>query len=264
MLHRTLLAACIAGGLFVPANAQRIRRGREVRPPKPRMEPFAAKGTLRAVMPGRFQILTDSAQNWIVFVDPKAIVHVTGTAEPDFLKVGMFVRFTAEVDKRGLVKDKLKQLTIFTPSPLVFPGIWPEGQEPSAGKPAEARKRFGTGTGAGPAAGKPPTSNVYTVAGQIAGSRKGRLTVNTGRAAVRIQVADDAKIDVDFADYSVAKPGDRISVTKGKMFAGRMGIAQALELTIKLSKPLALPKKKPARTRPPTKKKRRTGQKTRP
>ena len=264
MLHRALLAACIAGGLLVPASAQRIRSGREVRPPKPKMEPFAAEGTLEAVMPGRFQILTNSTQNWIIFVDPKAIAHVTGTAEPDFLKVGMFIRFTAEVDKRGLVKDKLKQLTIFTPSQLVFPGIWPEGQEPSADKPAEAGKRFGSGTGASPAAGKPPTSNVYTVAGQITGSRRGRLTVNAGRAVVRIQVADDAKIVVDFADYSVAKPGDGISVTKGKMFAGRIGMAQALEFTIKLSKPLALPKKKKrARAKPPAKK-RRTGQKTGP
>ena len=254
MVHRVLLAAFIAGGLLFPAHAQRVRPGRNVQPPKPKTEPFAAQGTIRALMPGRIQILTDSTQNWIVFVDPKAIIRVTGTAEPDFLKIGMFIRFTAEVDKRGLVKNQLEQLTIFTPSQRVFPGIWPEGQEPAADKPAEGKPRFGTGVGGPAAVGNAPASNLYTVAGCITGSRKGLLTVNAGRAVVRVQVAVDAKIDVDISDYSVAKPGDKISVTRGKMFAGRVGIAQAQELAIKLSKPLALPKKKPTRKKPPAKK----------
>ncbi len=275
MLPRALLAACVATGLLFPAYGQLIRPGRDMRAGKgvkPKLEPFAAEGRIRAVipgrmkMPGRIQILTDSTQNWLVLVDPKTIVRVVGTAEPDFLRAGMFIRFTAEVDNRGMAKEKLKQLTIFTPSQQNFPGIWLEGQGPADDKPAEGERRFGTGIGGVPpvghanaspngrAAGKAPTSGVYSIAGQITRSRKDRLTVNAGRAAVRVQLAEDPKIDVDFADYSVAKPGDRISVTKGKMFAGRIGLAQAQELTIKLSKPLSLAKNKPVRPKPPPKK----------
>jgi len=267
MLPRALLAVCVAAGLLFPAYGQVLRPRRDVRAGKgvkPKLEPFAAEGTIRAVipgrmkMPGRIQMLTDSTQNWLVLVDPKTIVRVVGTAEADFLRAGMFIRFTAEVDNRGMAKEKLKQLTIFTPSQQSFPGIWPEGQDPAGDKPAEGKRRFGTGIGGVPpngrAAGKAPTSGVYSIAGQIARCRKDRLTVNAVRAAVRVQLAKDPKIDVDFADYSVAKPGDRISVTKGKMFAGRIGLAQAQELTIKLSKPLSLAKKKPVRPKPPPKK----------
>ncbi|MHC4181259.1 MAG: hypothetical protein ACYSWU_27495, partial [Planctomycetota bacterium] len=201
----------------------------------------------------------------LVFVDPKAVVHVVGTAEPDFLRVGMFIRFAAKVDRRGLVKEKLKQLTIFTPSQQNLPGVWPEGQGPGDVKPAEGERRFGKGIGDRPAAGKAPISEVYTIAGRITRARKGRLTVNAGRAVLEVEPAEDVKIDVDFADYSVAKPGDRISVTRGKMFLGRMGLAQAQELTIKLSKPLSLAKKKPVRPKPrATKRPRRPSRKAEP
>ena len=269
MLPRALFAACVATGLLFPAYGQVIRPGRDVRAGKgvrPKLEPFAAEGTVQAVMPRGIQMLTDSTQNWMVIIDPKTVIHVTGTAEADFLRAGIFIRFTAEVDKRGSAKEKLEQLTIFTPSQQNFPGIWPEGQGPADDKPAEGQRRFGTGIGGVPpvgranaapngrAAGKAPTSGVYSIAGRITRCRKDRLTVNAGRAAVRVQLAEDPKIDVDFADYSVAKPGDRISVTKGKMFAGRIGLAQAQELTIKLSKPLSLAKKKPIRPKPPPKK----------
>ena len=259
MLSRTflfyaLLVACVVTGLLSPADAQGIRRGRDVRTRKgvkPKLVPFVAEGTVRAVMPGRVQMLTDSTQNWVILLDPKTVIHVTGTAEIDFLRVGMFIRFTAEVDKRGLVKEKLKRLTIFTPSQQDPPGIWPEGKGPADDKPAEGEPRFGRGIGGGQAAGKAPTSEVYTIAGRITGFRKGRLTVNTGRASVQVELAESAKIDVDFADYTVAKPGDRISVTRGKMFPGRIGLGQAVEMSIKLSKPLSLAKKKPVRRKPP-------------
>jgi len=269
MLPRALLAACVATGLLFPAYGQVIRPRRDMRAGKgvkPKLEPFAAEGTVQVVMPRGIQMLTDSTQNWMVIVDPKTVIHVIGTAEADFLRAGMFIRFTAEVDNRGMAKEKLEQLTVFTPSQQNLPGIWPEGQEPAGDKPAEGERRFGTGIGGVPpvghakappngrAAGKAPTSGVYTIAGRITRCRKDRLTVHAGRAAVRVQLAEDPKIDVDFADYSVAKPGDRISVTKGKMFAGRIGLAQAQELTIKLSKPLSLAKKKPVRPKPPPKK----------
>ena len=56
-----------------------------------------------------------------------------------------------------------------------------------------------------PAAGNAPASERYTVAGRIAGSRKDLLTVNTGRAVVRVQVAADAK---DHAVLGEATPAD--------------------------------------------------------
>lgn len=254
MLPRTFLAAWIALSLLPLSEAQGVRPRGDIPPGKnfkPKTEPFMAEGTVQAVLPPRIRMLADSGQQWIVIVDPKATVHVIGTAEPDFLRPGMFIRFTAEIDKRGTVKEKLRRLTIFTPSSKDPVGAWPETKGPAGSKQAKGKPRFGEGSGSEPAAATAPTSAVYSIAGRITRCHKGGLTVRVGRNAVQVQLAEEPEIGVDFADYSVAKQGDRISVTKGKMFAGRIGLAQAQELTIKLSKPLTLAKKKPARTKPP-------------
>jgi hypothetical protein len=251
-----MFAVCICAGLLVAAHGQGLRPEKNLpaaKIVKPELGAFTAEGTIQAVTRGRIQMATDAAdaaRSWTVMIDPKATVRVTGSAEPDFLRPGLFVRFTAELDKGAVAKEKVQQLTIFSPSPENQPGVWPEGEAPS-GKPAEGGSRRGGGAAGGPVAGKPLEPGAYTVAGRVTSFRKGRLTVNAGRSTIRADVAEDAKIDVDFADYSVAKPGDKISVTKGTIFPARPGLAQALDLTIQLSEPLALPKKKPARSKPP-------------
>lgn len=258
MLSRSLLVVCFVLGLLTPAHAQRARFPEGM---KPQMEPFAAEGTIEAVTRGRIQILTTTEQKWMIFVDPKAVIHITGTAEADFVRPGMFIQFTAEFDKRGKAKEKVKKLTVFTPSREVGIGFWPEGMAPMVGAEGEAAAAgggFGGGFGGGGfgggaaggvaggvAGGAAATSSVYTVHGQIRGNRKGRLTVNAGRAMFQIELAEEPEIQVDLADYSVAKQGDKISITRGQMFAGRMGIAQASQFSIQLSEPLTLAKKRP-------------------
>jgi hypothetical protein len=267
MFLRLLSAVCICAGLFVAAHGQGLRA--EKKPPaakvvKPEPQAFTEKGTIQAVTRGRIQMATDAteaAKSWTVMIDPKTVVHVTGSAEPDFLRAGLFVRFTAELDKSAVAKEKVQQLTIFSPSPANQPGVWPGGEAPSGDKPAEGGSRRGGGAARGAVASKALEAGVYTVAGRITGFRKGRLMVNAGRSTVRADVAEDAKIDVDFADYLAAKPGDKISVTKGMILPARPGLAQAQELSIQLSEPLALPKKKPARSKLPAAESSRRGPK---
>ena len=180
-------------------------------------------------------------------------MRVTGAAAADFLRVGMSLRFKAELDLRGTAKDPVGQLTLFTPTQESPPGAWPV-------QPAESRRaidrwrrgeggataRFGAGARAATAPGRRPQVMAYTVVGQIATIRRDRLTVNTPMATVRIQLAADAKIDVDVADYSVARKGDRVTITKGQKVVGMVGLAQAEELTFQLVLPLSTAKAKPA------------------
>lgn len=238
MFCRVLVLVCLLLGLSVPAEAQRRRP-----PKKPPMEPFAADGTIVAVGPDRIQILTTSNQQWLIFFDPKAVIHVTGTAEADFLRAGMFIKFTAEVDKRGRVQGKVGELTIFTPSPENPPGIWPEGIGPPAG--ADGDRFGGKAGGNGGGNGGAGASSIYTVAGQLTGARRGKLTVNAGAGVVQFELAESPRIKVDIADFTVAGKGDKISISKGKMPAGTMGIAQASAVTIELAEPLTLAKKRP-------------------
>lgn len=245
MFSRVLLAGCVVVGLLAPAHAQRRFPGRDI---KPELEPFAADGTIEAIGRGQIQILTNTEQRWMIFVDPKAVMSVTGTAKADFIRRGLFVQFKAEVDKRGKVKNKIDKLTIFMPSKDLGLGVWPEGAAPAV---VEGPGDNGGGFGAGDNAGNPPPTSFYTIHGRIAGGQKGKHTVDYGRGTVQIELAENPEIQVDVAGcpanstwFTVARKGDKISITKGKMFPGRMGIAQAGEFAVTLSEPLTFEKKK--------------------
>ena len=250
MLFRLLLAAFVA--LVVVAEAEAQPRGA-----KPKMARFAAQGAVQAVGPGAIQILTNTNQTWIVFVDPKAKISVTGTAEADFLRPGLFLQFSVELDKRGKARAPVGELTIFTPSEQAQIGIWPVDSVPENGE--DAQNRFGAG-----AANQRPQSKrskgtvagQYAVHGRITGIRKGAYTVFAGRGTVQIELTDEPQIKVDFADYTVAKKGDAITVSRGQRPENMMGRAKATALEIVLSEPLTGPrKKKPARAKPPVDKK---------
>ena len=55
-------------------------------------------------------------------------VHYTGTATPGFLRKGLAVEFTAEIDEKHVIKEKIAQLKIITLSPGGG-GLFAEGSE---------------------------------------------------------------------------------------------------------------------------------------
>ncbi len=243
MWLRVLFAVGVLSGLTISAHAQNM---------EPKMEPFAAKGTIEAITRGKVQILTNTDQQWLVEIVPKAEIEVTGTAKVDFLRPGMFVKLTADFDKRGKAAEPVSRLIIFTPSEENTLGVWPEGAAPSG----DAEDQFGGEAAAAPVANnrRDQGASRYTVHGRLTGNRKGKLTVNARVATVQFELAEEPTIDVEIADYSFAKKGDKISITRGRMYAGRMGFARATKLTIELAEPLTLEKKKPTRRKKPTSK----------
>ena len=74
--------------------------------------------------------------------------------------------------------------------------------------------------------------------------------MSCGRGTVQIELTDEPRIKVDFADYTVAKKGDAITVSRGQRPPAMMGRAKATALEIVLSEPLTGPrKKKPVRAK---------------
>ena len=239
MLNRHLIVVLMTAGLLVPlcASAQQRRR----KPPQMPTESFAATGTIEAIGQGVFRVLTTSDQQWMIWVDQKTKIHVTGTAEADFVRPGMFIKFKADVDKNGNALAKGGNLTLFTPSLENPVGIWPEG----AG--SDDAEENNPGADVEPDADATKSLGVFTIAGQITDERRGKMTVNAMRGVVTIELAEKPKIDIALADGSLARPGDKVTI-KGKRPVGRMGVAQATELNIVLAQPLAMPgKKKPPR-----------------
>jgi len=241
MFSRVLVAAWVVFVFSGSAEAQHFPQPRPRVPEKPKMDRFEADGTIEAVARGKILMNLASNQQWMVWLHPEAEIHVTGMAEADYLKPGHYVKFTAEVDKRGKIKDKIGLLTLTTPSRMLPLGVWPEGAAAMAGE--------------GNAGGG--VARLYTIHGRISRYFKRQLTVSTPRGTFKIELDEKPNISVDFADYSVAQKGDKISVTKGLMPplnpalpAPKIGQAQATQLAIELSEPLQPYKKRPKPAKP--------------
>jgi hypothetical protein len=210
---------------------------------KPKRERFTGTGTVEALLPNAvIKFTMASKEIWHVKLeapkrqrDPKTRryvfkggtdIQVTGTAEPSFLRTGMYVRFSAGFDARGKSSDVISLLTIFSPNESRKVGIFREGFA-EGGKEAGAKTQF-------------------LVAGQLANFKNGKMSVVVGGKKIQIAVAEDVKINVDVSDPSLAKQGDKIEIKKGYYFQKGAVFGEIVE--IELSEPLVGKTKKSRRS----------------
>ncbi len=203
----------------------------QYRRPQPKPEKVEASGAIDAVQGNVVRLSTATGQTWFFQFTPKTKVTVTGTAVPEYLRPGLFVEFSADLDRKGTASAPVAELALFTPSPQRLPGLFPVSGIPEA---EDAGKRR-----------DPDATTAYRVLGRITSVKDGKLMVNTGRGVVRFELAESPNITVEVADPSVASKGDSITI-KGKSV--REGFGQADEATIEMAQPLA-PLEKPDKRR---------------
>jgi hypothetical protein len=229
-----------------------------------KLPPLETAGTIEAVMPGYIKLESEAKQTWIIQVLPNARCQLTGKATPDALSPGLFIRFIAEVNKRGAVDEKVSKLTVFTPSQTRQVGADPDnglgtafGPRPGdqLGDHAKPKPAFGAGIAApdpmlaagAKKAGSPSggTSQVYDIRGQIVSVNNGRIQLQVPNAyfrpSLRIEVAENADIDVELDDpmcYTLARKGDKVRI-QGRQGLGNRGIAEGIDII--LSEPLSAP-----------------------
>ena len=113
MRQRILLATVLMIGLPAPVQAQYGNRNNRM---PTGGQPVEIHGTLQNMGRGTIVVLdSTSNQPSRVALMPGTNVHVTGTAAPNNLRSGMIVEFTAQVDNRGTVQQKVDSLTITSP-----------------------------------------------------------------------------------------------------------------------------------------------------
>ncbi len=200
----------------VPAYGQ-ARSRRQRQPNVVELKQFSVKGTITGMRGDLIQWTDENQRVNLVKLDPKRLMRitVTGTAEPSFLRPGLFVRFLTTPDERGKITETIGELTIFSPADGFQPGVFPE----DPGNPK------------GP----------VLVAGRIKSLRKGKMTLLVGRQQVKVQLAEEPKIAIEVTDLRIVSPGDQIEVTGFGQTAQQL-IARTID--IKLAKPLSGPKKK--------------------
>jgi hypothetical protein len=252
MSSRTLLAGLLLVGLATPLQAQ-YRRNQHAQQPMIAQQPTEIDGVIQGVVGGRLIVLDKNSQSWQVVVPQGTKVQVTGGATPDYLKKGLVVEFKAEIDDKRTVKDKVDELKVVTLSAGEKPGLFsPESKADDQGGFGAATDAAGTGKK--PAkhaatAGKTKTgafvAGSYRIVGRLIVGHGGKYSVATPRGKFPFELSDKVAISVDFADYTVAGKGDKIS---GKVLKipsrspspqpQAVTAAMATELKIELAEPL--------------------------
>jgi len=156
-------------------------------------------------------------------------ITVAGTAEPGFLKGGLFVRFEAKLDKQGNVKEEVTKLAV-----VVLSENNQLRLDPDIG-PGDDLKELEK---------KGPVN--YLIIGRLKSFKKGELQVATPEKDVKAKLAEKAEITVDVDDLSLVAEGDKIEI-KGKLqqapgvggVAAAPGFVFADEIKVTLAKPLA-------------------------
>ncbi len=232
------LAVCIVAA-FLHSNAARGQNRFQV-------QPVDVQGTVLSVTPhGVIAIrtatgdyLADTA-NQAVRLDP-AQVEIRGMVGPKFLKKGMFVRFEAELEFKRRVKGQVSELKLVAlykqPVRPVQPGnggqLRPPGAVRRGAAPNPLSQPGFTRLDTPPEGeekgirGKPVTPKLakYAVVGQVTSTVRGNtfsVTVKDGRTAkkLRVDLADDARIELFLTDIRFVRPGDKI-IAKGSMRLG--------------------------------------------
>lgn len=249
MLPRFFLAATLILGLSASLEAQMPPRGQQMQMQQRQQrqqqmpqatQPIEIQGAVEEVARGGLVVLDATSQPWQVFLLANTKVQVIGGASADYLQNGMFVEFEGDVDARGSLEEKVDHMTIITLSPEKQVGLFPLDADAAADEAG--------GFGAKPAKPKKPGATVagsYRIIGKLMVGRGGKLSVQTGRGTLPLELTEEATIAVDVNDYSVAAKGDKATV-KGLMVPNMPGRAQAIDVKIELAEPLAgATKKKP-------------------
>ena len=263
MSLRILLAALLVIGLSTPLQAQQNFRANQrgwQQPAMAQQQATDVDGVVEGVMPGRIMILDKGNHAWQVAVPAAAKVQVTGGATADYLQKGLIVEFKAEIDDKRAIKGQVEELKVVTLSAGEKTGLFPPESK------AEDQGGFGTGTDA--ATGKNPPSapqrpakaraksgavaaGSYRIVGRLVVLHGGKYSVVTPRGKFPFELSDKVAIGVDFADFSAASKGDKITAKVYKIpprtaspQSQLLTSAVAAEVKIELAEPLVGAKKK--------------------
>lgn len=219
MFSRSVAAVLVAGVFHLAA----------VRAQAQEMPPIDLTGTVHGVAPDALQVLNTANEPYLVGWNPETVkLTITGTAEVAYLRPGVWVRFNAEVDRKGLIEQPVAELTIFTPNDIARPGLFLDsgpGEEPD------------------PNAAALP----YLVSGRLGAIKRGTYQANCAGKTVKFTLAENIVVNVDVLDLSVVSQGDQITV-HGVLV--QPGAVLADKITITLANPLTPPQRGRRRPQP--------------
>ena len=191
---------------------------------------FSGTGTLVGASSGVLQVNANGSI-WRIKPIAGARIEVVGTAGPDFLRPGLFVKFQAPYDSNDNNNGKaLVPVTALEIVTLQF-------GEMSGALPVDATKAAAAGAANNPPL--PPTARTLVVIGQITRYKNKELTVIAGKRTLQAELDPAPTIKVHLSDVGLAHPGDQIDVDG--YYLNKPGDAMANQVRITLAAPLGDP-----------------------
>ena len=209
------------------------------RPPVEQRTPFEGSGVVEGAGPLGLAV-NANGMSWKVKPDKNCKIEVTGTADPDFLKPGLWVKFNADIDKKTKATAPVNELEIVDQRTAM---VNEKSRGGLTGTDAGAKKGKGAATGV--------AANSGPILGKITAYKNNELTLETGSGTVKADLGPNPSIKVNVSDFSWAQPGDTVEV-KGWYMQPGAAMAQDIKVTIKdplgeNPKKKAKPEKKPAK-----------------
>jgi hypothetical protein len=198
---------------------------------------FQNSGTLDAIGSAGIRIDINGTKYNVAADKTGCKFEVSGTVDSSFLKPGMPVHFSAEVDKKGKASAPVSDLEIVSQ------------QTPAATDTSHTASHVAKKPAATPAAG--PSS----ITGLLKEVKGNEISVEGTSGPVHAELTPDTPIKVEVNDarmaHELAHPGDKVDVTG---YLAQPGIVIAQDIRITLSgtqsdkKPAAKPADKPTAT----------------
>lgn len=182
------------------------------------------------------EVQADGGERYVVQLEGQnPQVEYTGAAETSWLRPGLIVRFTATVDKRGKILEEVTQMDAITLREGYVVGVivdnLPAGndgaglfQEPKPEKPMKKAP--------------PPDNMPVTIIGRLTEIKNGKFQVQIPGKVVKGELAEGAKVSVDYTNLSLVKPGDKIEF-QGWSPAGMKQFVFANRATVTATEKLA-------------------------
>ncbi len=194
------------------------------RPAPNQQTPFEGSGVVEGAGPLGLAVNANGA-SWKVKPDKNCKIEVTGTADPDFLKPGLWVKFNADFDKKNKATAPVNELEIVDQHTAM---VTEKGKSGLNGADAAAEKK-----GKGAAASTTAVSN--TVLGHITAIKNNEMTLETGSGVMKADLGTNPSIKVNVSEFTWAQPGDTVDV---KGWYVQLGAAVAQDIKVTLKNPL--------------------------
>jgi hypothetical protein len=225
--RRFLSASLIAIPLICYANSNAQERGN---PPTTK-----AAGTIKTMRGNIMHIVGDEGEQlYVQAPNSPQYVSYSGSAAPNFLQRGMFVRFKGAFDKKGKSQGLISKMEIFTPKPP------PQGEQPNLDDVPGVYPDEGLGGElfSDVSESKPKTeAKSFRIVGRVTAVKDEKLTVAAGRVTVQVEVDENAAISVNVADWRLARIGDKVAADgwyypqqKNNIYASRLSIVGSEKL----------------------------------